>query len=96
MGVLAHGEAQISMNITDFRQTPVSQVYAAVKEKAARFSVQPIRGELIGLLPVAAAEQESEWLRLFHEFDPEEKILERKMLRPRAWPETKSPNRGLR
>ncbi len=96
MGVLAHGEAQISMNITDFRQTPVSQVYAAVKEKAARFGVQPIRGELIGLLPVAAAEQESEWLRLFHEFDPEEKILERKMLRPRAWPETKSSNPGLR
>src|SRR5580704_11525895 len=74
MGVLAHGEAQISMNITDFRQTPVSQVYSAVREKAARFGVQPVRGELIGLLPAAASEQESEWLRLFHEFDPEEKI----------------------
>jgi glutamate formiminotransferase len=86
MGVLAHGEAQISMNITDFRHTPVSQVYAAVKEKASRFGVEPVRGELIGLLPLAAAEQESEWLRLFHEFDPEEKILERKLLRPRAWP----------
>ena len=90
MGVLAHGEAQISMNITDFRHTPVSEVYAAVKGKAARFGVQPIRGELIGLLPEAAAEQESEWLRLFHEFDPEEKILERKMRRPLAWPATKS------
>jgi glutamate formiminotransferase / 5-formyltetrahydrofolate cyclo-ligase len=96
MGVMAHGEAQISMNITDFRQTPVSQVYAVIKEKAARFGVEPVRGELIGLLPVAAAEQESEWLRLFHEFDPEEKILERKMQRPRAWPETKSPAVGLR
>jgi glutamate formiminotransferase len=96
MGVLAHGEAQISMNITDFRQTPVSHVYAVIKEKAARFGVQPVRGELIGLLPVAAAEQESEWLRLFHEFDPEEKILERKMQHPRAWPETKFPTAGLR
>jgi len=96
MGVLAHGEAQISMNITDFRQTPVSEVYAAVKDKAARFGVQPVRGELIGLLPAAAAEQESEWLRLFHEFDPDEKILERKMLRPRAWPETKLSSPGLR
>jgi glutamate formiminotransferase len=96
MGVLAHGEAQISMNITDFRQTPVSHVYAAVKEKAARFGVAPVRGELIGLLPLAAAEQESEWLRLFHEFDPEEKILERKLQTPRAWPETKSVLPGLR
>jgi glutamate formiminotransferase / 5-formyltetrahydrofolate cyclo-ligase len=87
MGVLAHGEAQISMNITDFRQTPVSQVYAAVVEKAARFGVSPVRGELIGLIPEAAAERESEWLRLFHEFDPEEKILERKLRSPIAWPE---------
>jgi len=86
MGVLAHGEAQISMNITDFRQTPVSEVYAAVRDKAGRFGVAPVRGELIGLLPEAAAERESEWLRLFHEFDPEEKILERKLMRPLPWP----------
>lgn len=96
LGVLAHGEAQISMNITDFRQMPVSQVYAAVKEKAARYGAIPVRGELIGLIPEAAAEQESEWLRLFHEFDPEEKILERKLQRPRAWPKTKSSIAGLR
>jgi glutamate formiminotransferase / 5-formyltetrahydrofolate cyclo-ligase len=86
MGVLAQGEAQISMNITDFRQTPLSTVYDAVREKAARFGVAIVRGELIGLVPEAAAERESEWLRHFHEFDPEEKILERKLLRPVAWP----------
>ena len=40
IGVLAHGEAQISMNITDFRQTPLSQVYAAVEQKAARFGAR--------------------------------------------------------
>lgn len=86
MGVLAHGEAQISMNITDFRQAPVSRVYAAVAAKAARLGAPIVRGELIGLIPEDAAEQESEWLRLFHEFDPEEKILERKLRRPLAWP----------
>jgi glutamate formiminotransferase len=88
MGVLAQGEAQISMNITDFRQTPVSQVYAAVEEKAARFGAKVVRGELIGLIPEEAAERESEWLRHFHEFDPEEKILERKLRRPLEWPAT--------
>ncbi len=96
MGVLAHGEAQISMNITDFRQMPVNQVYAAVKEKAARFGVEPVRGELIGLLPEAAAERESEWLRLFHEFDPDEKILERKLMRPLPWPAPSSESSGLK
>lgn len=86
MGVLAHGEAQISMNITDFRQTPLSQVYAAIEEKTARFGVTIGRGELIGLIPEDAAERESDWLRHFHEFDPDEKILERKLRRPMAWP----------
>jgi glutamate formiminotransferase / 5-formyltetrahydrofolate cyclo-ligase len=86
MGVVAQGEAQISMNITDFQKTPVSQVYAAVVEKAARFGVKVSRGELIGLIPEDAAERESEWLRHFHEFDPEEKILERKLKRPLEWP----------
>jgi glutamate formiminotransferase len=96
MGVLAQGEAQISMNITDFRQTPVSEVYAAVRDKAGRFGVEPVRGELIGLLPQAAAERESEWLRLFHEFDPEEKILERKLMRPLPWPASSGGNSGLK
>lgn len=86
MGVLAHGMAQISMNITDFRQTSVAQAYSAVKQRAERYRTQPVRGELIGLLPEAAYEQESEWVRQLHEFDPEEKILERKLERPIAWP----------
>ena len=87
IGVLAHGEAQVSMNITDFRQTPVSQVYAAVEEKAARVGAKIARGELIGLIPEEAAERECDWLRHFHEFDPEEKILERKLRRPLQWPD---------
>ena len=96
MGVLAHGEAQISMNITDFRQTPLSQVYDAVQQKAARHGVSIARGELIGLVPEAAAERESEWLRHFHEFDPAEKILERKLERPLAWPATSGSRSSLK
>lgn len=86
MGVMAHGEAQISMNITDFKKTPISQVYTAVEDKAARFGVTIARGELIGLIPEEAAEREGDWLRHFDEFDPEEKILERRLMRPMAWP----------
>lgn len=86
MGVMAHGEAQISMNITDFKKTPISQVYTAVEEKAARYGTKIARGELIGLIPEEAAERESDWLRHFHEFDPEEKILERRLKRPMRWP----------
>jgi glutamate formiminotransferase len=87
MGVMAQGSAQISMNITNFRQTPLSEVYKAIELKAARFGIRIGRGELIGLIPEEAAERETEWLRHFHEFDPEEKILERKIKRPLNWPQ---------
>ncbi|HVW78674.1 MAG TPA: glutamate formimidoyltransferase [Alloacidobacterium sp.] len=86
MGVLAHGMAQISMNITDFRQTSVADAYAAVKRQAERHRTQPVRGELIGLLPEAAYEQDSEWVRQLHGFDPEAKILERRIEQPIPWP----------
>ena len=87
MGVFVQGLAQISMNITDFRKTSVGAVYDAVKRCAARFKASPVRGELIGLLPEAAYERNSEWVRQLHEFDPEEKLLERKLEHPLAWPE---------
>lgn len=96
IGVLAHGGAQISMNITDFRRTPLSQVYEAVRHTAARQGVAISRGELIGLVPEAAAEREDEWLRHFHEFDPEEKILERKLNHPLAWPVLSRPASRLK
>lgn len=87
MGVTAHGQAQVSMNLTDFTRTPVGQAYAAVKEKALRHGAAPARAELIGLIPEAALERNSEWLRLLGDFDPEEKVLERRLEHPLAWPD---------
>jgi glutamate formiminotransferase len=96
MGVSAQGQAQVSMNITDFTRTPVGEVYAAVKEKALRHGAAPARAELIGLIPEAALERNSEWLRLLVEFNPdkfdpggfdlERKVLERRLEQPLAWP----------
>jgi glutamate formiminotransferase len=74
------------MNITNFRATPVSEVYAAVKHKASRHRARIVRGELIGLVPEAAFEQETEWVRQLVGFNPQEKILERKLGRPLDWP----------
>jgi len=88
MGVVAQGQAQISMNITDFRSTPVADVFAAVKQKASRHRVKVLRGELIGLVPEAAFERETEWVRQLVGFDPEEKILERKLGHPLDWPDS--------
>ena len=92
MGVLANGRAQVSMNITDFRATPVREVYEAVKRWAARFDAKPVEGELIGLIPQDAFEPESEWASQIQDgthggaFDPDRKILERVLRNPREWP----------
>jgi glutamate formiminotransferase len=87
MGVLARGRAQLSMNITDFKVTPISQVYRAVTALALRHKTVPVEGEVIGLLPEAACERESEWMRQLIGFDPLTKILERRLGAPLAWPE---------
>jgi glutamate formiminotransferase / 5-formyltetrahydrofolate cyclo-ligase len=90
LGLLAHGQAQVSMNITDFTRVPVGEVFAQVKQAAQEFGAAPVRGELIGLLPEAAYERGSEWVRLLEEFDPEQKILERRLGDPLPWPEALS------
>jgi glutamate formiminotransferase len=86
MGVLAHGRAQVSMNITDFQRTPMSRVYAAVREIAEKHGGTLAEGELIGLIPEEAYEPNAEWVRPTREFDPEEKVLERKLKHPLQWP----------
>lgn len=87
MGVLAHGRAQLSMNITDLQATPVSAVYARVCRLADKHKAEPMRAEVIGLLPQMAYEQESEWMRLLDGFDPATKVLERRLEAPQDWPE---------
>lgn len=44
------GNVQVSINITDFNQTSLYQVYEAVKMEAKRFDVNVISSELIGLI----------------------------------------------
>jgi glutamate formiminotransferase len=86
MGVLVQGRAQVSLNITDFRLTPVRHAFAAVNRLAENHGTKVVDAELIGLLPEEAFERDSEWVRLIKEFKPEERILERRLKQPLEWP----------
>ena len=86
MGVIADGRAQVSMNITDFRKTPVSRVHAAVEELARKHGGALAEGELIGLIPEEAFEPNAAWIRQTSGFDPELKVLERRLRHPLQWP----------
>jgi glutamate formiminotransferase len=74
------------MNITDFEITPISLVYRTVSKLALRHKAAPVEGEVIGLLPEAACERDSEWMRQLTGFDPLTKILERRLEAPLTWP----------
>jgi glutamate formiminotransferase / 5-formyltetrahydrofolate cyclo-ligase len=86
MGSLTQGRAQISMNIADFESTPVSQVFNAVSKLSQRHKTAPVSGEIVGLIPRAAFERDSEWVRQLVGFDPAAKILEQRLAAPLAWP----------
>jgi len=52
----ARGLAQVSMNLTDFEQTPLHEVFDAVQREAAARGVQIAGSEIIGLVPKKALE----------------------------------------
>src|SRR5436305_12742122 len=69
MGVLVRGMAQVSMNLTDFEQTPMARVFEFVKREAARYGVIPVSSEIVGLVPKKALEQAAEWFLQVESFD---------------------------
>jgi len=68
-GFLVRGLAQVSMNLTDFEQTPIHRVFEYVKREAARYGVTPISSEIVGLIPKKALEQAAEWFLQVENFD---------------------------
>lgn len=68
-GFLVRGLAQVSMNLTDFEQTPVHRVFELVKREAARYGVVPVSSEIVGLIPKKALEQAAEWFLQVENFD---------------------------
>jgi glutamate formiminotransferase / formiminotetrahydrofolate cyclodeaminase len=68
-GFLVRGLAQVSMNLTDFEQTPVHRVFEVVKREAERYGVTPISSEIVGLIPKKALESAAEWFLQVENFD---------------------------
>jgi glutamate formiminotransferase len=68
-GFLVRGMAQVSMNLTDFEQTPIHRVFEYVKREAQRYGVVPVSSEIVGLIPKKALEQAAEWFLQVENFD---------------------------
>ena len=48
------GIVQVSMNLTDYEKTPIHRVFDVVKGEAARYGVNVLESEIVGLVPAAA------------------------------------------
>ena len=68
-GFRVRGQAQVSMNLTDFEQTPIHRVFETVRREAARYGVVPASSEIVGLIPKSALEQAAEWFLQVENFD---------------------------
>jgi glutamate formiminotransferase len=63
--------AQVSINLTDFEQTPMHVVFEAVRREAERYGVPVVGSEIVGLIPRKALEMSAEYFLRFENFRPE-------------------------
>jgi glutamate formiminotransferase len=67
--------AQVSMNLTNFAETPLDRVYDAISSGARELGTEAVAGEIIGFIPRRAYEMAPEFFRRAENFS-ESRILE--------------------
>ncbi len=73
----SRGLVQVSMNLTDFEQTPPHKVFQEVSRLAATLGVEIVESELIGLMPRKAVELAFAQHLKLHDFDAQRVIENR-------------------
>jgi glutamate formiminotransferase len=76
--IKSRGQAQVSINLTDFEATPLHVVFEAVKREAARRGCSVASSEIIGLVPLKAIDFSAEDHLLLEHFSPAQ-ILENRL-----------------
>ena len=78
LGLLVDGRAQISMNLTNFHQTPIFRVVESIRREAQRYGVAIHHSELVGLTPQEALINSAVWYLQLDGFKGEQ-ILETRL-----------------
>jgi glutamate formiminotransferase / formiminotetrahydrofolate cyclodeaminase len=74
----ARNLAQVSINLTDFEQTPMHRVYEMVKREAERYGAMPVGSEIVGLVPKKAIEMAADFFLQLEAFSPAQ-VFENKL-----------------
>ncbi len=72
--------AQVSINMCDFHQTPLYRVLELVRFEAARYGVQVVGTEIIGLSPMEALIDSASYYLQLEAFDQKRQVLENQLL----------------
>src|SRR3954466_15424827 len=72
------GLVQVSMNLTNYEKTPIFRVFEVVKREAARYGVQVLESEIVGLIPSAALHAAAEHYLQIEGFKADQ-VLEHKL-----------------
>ncbi|MGB2792015.1 MAG: glutamate formimidoyltransferase [Candidatus Acidiferrales bacterium] len=62
--------AQVSINMTDYEQTPLHRVFEMVRSEAARYGASIVGSEIVGLIPKRAIEMTADFFLQFENFSP--------------------------
>jgi glutamate formiminotransferase len=73
------GIVQVSMNLTNYEQTPIFRVFELVKREAAREGVAVLESEIVGLVPAAALTASAAWFLQLEKGFSADQILENKL-----------------
>ena len=85
--------AQVSMNLTDYRRTPIHRALEAVRREAARYGTSIEESEIVGLVPEDALLDAAEFYLQLNRFD-RSAILERRLARSEPPPPPALPPPG--
>jgi glutamate formiminotransferase/formiminotetrahydrofolate cyclodeaminase len=77
-GFLVDGQAQVSMNLTNYRKTPLARVVETIRREAARYGCAITKSELVGLTPQEALIDAAQWYLQLDMFESHQ-ILENKL-----------------
>jgi glutamate formiminotransferase len=72
------GIVQVSMNLTNYEKTPIFRVFEVVKREAARYGVNVLESEIVGLVPAAALVATAEYFLQLEGFKPNQ-VLETRL-----------------
>ncbi len=86
--------AQVSMNLTDYRKTPIHRALEAVRREAIRYGATIEESEIVGLVPGDALLDASEFYLQLNRFSRDQ-ILERKISPAPGGSDSDAPKTGL-